>query len=268
MSTSGSPPGEATQRIIALLEPTPKPVTFGQLKKAAHLDNATITGALEAAINQGAVFRWPDYRRSQYFWRQSPNETARQAVLAIASEEAYSRSKLAEKARRTIPGFSLKDMDRIVLDLISARELQQVPAFTAGKLLIRAGTAAAYEASARKFIAEKFRKAGLDSASFGAPVSAKAGEPAAESHDAATQILEAIRSLEPVPGVPVSTQRLHNHLRAINKRDFDLAAIKLRDAGKIFLSLHHDPHNLPQAERDSLVDGDDANFYVALAVRR
>ncbi len=268
MSTSGLPSDEATQRIVAILQPAPKPVTFGHLKKAAHLDNAAVANALEAAINQGAVFRWPDYRRSQYFWRQSPHETARQAVLAIASEEAYSRTKLTQKARRKIPGFSLKDMDRIVLDLISARELQQVPAFTAGKLLIRTGVAAAYEASARRFIAEKFRKAGLDSLSFTAPVSTKAGEPAAESHDAEAQILEAIRSLEPVPGVPVSTQRLRNHLKAISKSEFDRAAIKLRDTEKIFLSLHHDPHNLPQPERDLLVDSGDGNFYVALAIRR
>jgi hypothetical protein len=268
MSTPGPPPAEATQRIVAILEPALKPVTFGQLKKAAHLDNAGTTRALEAAINQGAVFRWPDYRRSQYFWRQSPMETARQAVLTIASGEAYSRSRLAERARRTIPGFSIKEMNRIVSDLISTRELQQVPAFTTGKLLIRAGAAAAYETTARKFIAEKFRKAGLDRVSVPAPGSAGAGERGAEPHDAETRILEAIRSLEPVPGVPVSTQRLRNHLKTMDKHDFDRAAIRLRDAGKIFLSLHHDAHNLPQAQRDQLVDSDDGNFHVALAVRR
>jgi hypothetical protein len=275
MSSSETAPVDAIRRVIALLETAPKPLTFRKLKQAVGLGDAELKSALDAAASQGAVFRWPDYRRSQYFWSQSPDNAAQQAVLAIAIDEALSQTKVVERACKRIPGFSREAMQRIVMNLIVGHELQQVPAFTTGKLLVRSGNSAAYVASARKFIEEKFRKAGFnpnpllmphrDTPAFEGSRDETA--PYGRGSATAAQILEAIRALEPVVGVPVSAQRLRDHLRGLNKRDFDAAALELRNQQRVFLSQHDSPHSLPQQERDLLIDGGDGTYYVAVAIR-
>jgi hypothetical protein len=276
MSSSEIAPVDAIRRIVALLETAPKPLTFVKLKREVRLEDAELRSALEAAASQGVVFRWPDYRRSQYFWSRSPDNAAQQAVLAITTGEALSQTKLVERASKRIPGFSRQAMQRIVMNLIAGHELQQVPAFTTGKLLVRSGSSAAYAASARKFIEEKFRKAGLDPNQLlmpprDTPAFERSGDETAPygrgSATAADQILEAMRSLEPVAGVPVSAQRLRNHLPELNKRDLDAAALELRNEQRVFLSPHDSPHRLPQQERDILIDGGDGSYYVAIAIR-
>ena len=163
------------------------------------------------------------------------------------------------QVRKKVPGFAPQAVGRIVANLISDQRLQQVPAFSAGKLLISSGKVAAYSASARAFIEQKFRKAGFDPAEFLTPHSS--------DNDAAGLILAAVRELEPVTGVPVSAQRLRNHLPTLSKSEFDAAALKLRKELQVFLSLHHDPHNLPPQERDLLIDGGDGTYYVAISIR-
>jgi hypothetical protein len=159
------------------------------------------------------------------------------------------------------------------MNLIAGHELQQVPAFTTGKLLVRSGSSAAYAASARKFLEEKFRKACFDPDQLFMPQGSQAEARATilpnptTRNTAADQILEAMRSLEPVAGVPVSAQRLRNHLPGLNKRDFDAAALELRNQQRVFLSPHDSPHRLPQQERDLLIDGGDGSYYVAIAIR-
>ena len=281
MPSSETAPVDAIRRIVALLETAPKPLTFLKLKQEVRLEDAELRSALEAAASQGVVFRWPDYRRSQYFWSQSPDNAAQQAVLAIAAGEALSQTKLVQRASKRIPGFSRQAMQRIVMNLIAGHELQQVPAFTTGKLLVRSGSSAAYAASARKFLEEKFRKAGLDpnqllmpprdarafegSRDESAPYDHGSATPA-PAPDVATQILDAIRALEPVAGA-VSAERLRNHLPGLNKRDFDAAALELRKQQRVFLSPHDSPYLLPQQERDILIDGGDGSHYVAIAIR-
>ncbi|HTS29379.1 MAG TPA: hypothetical protein VMH81_26095 [Bryobacteraceae bacterium] len=273
MPTLEASPAEAVERITGVLKSAVKPLTFGQLKKATRLADSELKSALEAAMTQGAAFRWPDYRKTQYFWRQSADDAARQAVLAIASEEALSSAVLIARACKQVPGFSRNAMQRTVAALISGNELQRVPGLRAGTLMVRPGDSAAYAAAARKYLAERFRRAGFDPAGLTVPLpvgdSKQAVEVAAEvPADAASRILETIQSLEPDPGVPVSTQRLRNHLPGLSKAAFDSAALELRNTEKVFLSLHHDPHNLPQNERDLLIDGGDGTFYVAISLRR
>ncbi len=268
MSFSETTPADAVRRVIELLGNAPKPLTFIKLKDAARLGDAELKSALETATSQGAVFRWPDYRRSQYFWSQSPDHAAQQILLAIAAEEALPRTKLIARACKRVPGFSQKAMQRIVVNLVADKELQQVPAFTAGKLLVRSGGAAAYVVTARKFIDEKFRKAGFDPNRFFEPADIAGSPPAPPpALDAAAQILETMRSLEPLVGVPVSAQRLRGHLPKLSKGDFDAAALELRKQQRVFLSPHISPHGLPQQERDLLIDGGDGTYYVAIAIR-
>jgi hypothetical protein len=255
--------------VAGALERHARPVTFAQLKKAAGVGDAELKSALEEGVSSGVLFRWPDYKRSQWFGLESPSHAARRAVLAVAAEEALSKSALIRQARRRVPGFPEKAIDRTVAEALAAGELRTVGAFSAGKLLMRPGDVAAYAASARKFVEAKFRKAGFDVAeappvAMPTAAAAPARQPAP---NAAEQILEAIRALQPVSGAPVSTQRLRQQLPALCKRDFDAAALELANHDQVSLGRHHDPHNLSQEERDRLIDGRDGTYYVAIASR-
>lgn len=266
------PEAEATseiQRVADLLKSAEKPKSFAQLRKAVRLNGAELTAVLETAVAQSAVFRWPDYGGSQYFWSKSADVSGREAVLAVASEEALSRTSLTAQACRRVRGLSRSAMGRIVGNLISSRDLQAVPAFSSGKLLIPPGSAAPYMASARKFMQDKFRKAGLNPAELFTPASHHAPAPTPEpTVEAPERILDLIRSIEPVTGVPVTTQRLRQRRPDWRKQDFDAAALELSRRQEVSLSLHHDPHNLPEADRDLLIDGRDGSYYVAIAIRR
>jgi hypothetical protein len=160
-------------------------------------------------------------------------------------------------------------MQPIIESLVAEGHLQKVGAFTSGKLLIRPGETAAYSASARAFIEQKFRKAGLDPSSFFGSLPPREDKPAALTASANAQelLLTAVGSLQPSVGVPVTAQRLRQHLPGLSKSEFDAAALELRRGQQVFLALHHDPFGLPQPERDHLVDGGDGTYYVSLAIR-
>jgi hypothetical protein len=245
-------------RLTQLLRSAVKPVPLAQLKKASRLADNELNATLEAALAQSLIYRWPDYRKSQRFWSKSADESARNELLAIAEAEALSRAALVTRACAKVPGFSKKGMDRIAETLLSSKELQRVPAFTSGTLLIRAGIAAPYRAAARKFVEAKFRKAGLPLAP---------DSPSPTPSGAPQMILDLLRSIEPISGVPVTTQRLRQRLPSLSKEVFDAAALELRRRHEVSFSLHHDPYNLPAADRDLLIDGRDGNFYVAIAIR-
>jgi len=265
MQSPEAAPNSPVERVTDLLKSAAKPMSFAQLRKATRLTDAGLKAALESAQEQSRIFRWPDSRRSQYFWSKSAEDSAQESLLTLASNEALSRSALSTRAASQIPGFSRSAMDRIVGNLLASHELVSVPAFTAGKLLMRAGTAAPYRTAARTFIEAKFRKAGLSTDGlFDHPAAVASPAPPA---DLAQLILERVRSLEPITGVPVTTQRLRQALPDLTKQQFDAASLELRKRREVSLSLHHDPHNLPQADRDLLIDGRDGNYYVAIAIR-
>jgi hypothetical protein len=258
----------AVERVADLLLKAEKPVTFRQLKLSARLEDRALEDALEAARLEGKGFRWPDYKRRQYFWSQSAEEAAERAVLETASTSALSRTKLIDRARKMVPGFAPTAMQQIIANLLSGRQLQQVPAFTSGKLLIRSGELAAYAASARAFIEQKFRKAGFDPSMFLSSIPAAANPPAVEtSGNVAALLLDAVRSLQPSEGAPVTAQRLRQRLPAVSKSEFDAAAFELRRKELVFLTLHHDPFGLAQPERDLLIDAGDGTYYVSIAIR-
>ena len=111
------------------------------------------------------------------------------------------------------------------------------------------------------------RAAGFDPAAFFSEDSAPQDKLTDTPVDAAALILEAVRSLEPVKGVPVSTLRLRNHLPHLPPHEFDAAALELRKKQQVFLSQHADPHNLSKEDKDLLIDGQDGTYYVAIAIR-
>jgi hypothetical protein len=268
MSASAIPQSDLRERIVAAVRAANKPVTFKGLATLAKAKDEPLRAALELAVGAGEVYRWPDYRRSQRFWRISPEDAAREAILTIAATQALSKSGLSEAAAKSLPGFPVKRVDALVPDLIAEKQLQPVPAFSgSSKLLVRVGQREAYFNTARAFVEKKIRLAGFDPAAFFTENLSSRDTLVETQVDAAVLILEAVRSLEPVRGVPVSTLRLRNHLPNLAKHEFDVAALELRKRQEAFLSLHADPYNLSQEDKNLLIDGQDGTYYVAIAIR-
>jgi hypothetical protein len=258
------------ERILTAVREAKKPVTFKILAKLVKAKDERFRAALELAVSEHRVYRWPDYRRSQYFWHVSPEEAAREAVLAAADTDALSKSNLIKAAAKNLKGVPAKRVEIVVSALVAEKKLQAAPAFSStGKLLVRIGGPEAYFRAARSFVERKIRSAGFDpvalfTESSSSPPHERLTKPRVDS---AALILEAVRSLEPVRGVPVSTFRLRNHLPNLTKRELDAAALELREKQQVYLSLDADPYNLSQEDKNLLIDGQDGTYYVAVAIR-
>jgi len=270
MSASAVPHDDFRARIIAAVREATKPVTVKNLIKVCKAkkgDDATLRVALESAVGAGQVYRWPDRGRSQYFWHVSPEQAAREAVLAAAATQALSKPDLSKLAKK-LPGFTVKRMEGLVSELIAEKQLQTVPAVVGkSKLWLRTGHQSAYFSFVRSFVEKTIRLAGFDPAAFFSENSAAQDKRTVTQVDAAALILEAVRSLEPVKGVPVSTLRLRSRLPHLSKHEFDTAALELRKNQQVFLSQHADPYNISQEDKDLLIDGQDGTYYVAIAIR-
>jgi hypothetical protein len=257
------------ERILAKLRESKKPITFEGLKKLVKAKKGEpFRAEIDSAVGEKQIYRWPDYRGSQYFWHLSPEEKVPEAILGAAASKALSKSELCKAAGKKLPGFPLKQVEAEVSALVADKRLQQVPAFTSNaKLLVRAGDGQAYFNAARSFIEKKVRSAGFDPGAFLTGDSSPQSKPALPQVDAAARILEAVLSLESQPGVPVSTSRLRKHLGDLPKHEFDMAALELRRKQEVLLSQHADPYNISQEEKDLLIDGQDGTYYVAIAIR-
>ncbi len=270
MSASAVPHDDLRERIAAAVREAKKPVTVKSivtLSKAKKVDDASFRAALESAAGAGQLFRWPDRGRSQYFWHTSPDQAAREVVLAAAAMQALAKPDVSKLAK-TLPGFTVKRLESVVSELLAEKQLQTVPAFGGkSKLLLRTGHRSAYFSAVRVFVEKTIRLAGFDPAAFFSENSSPQDKLTNTQVDAAALILEAVRSLEPVKGVPVSTLRLRNQLPHLSKREFDGAALELRKRQQVFLSQHADPYNLSQEDKDLLIDGQDGTYYVAIAIR-
>ncbi len=152
-------------------------------------------------------------------------------------------------------------MEASISLLLAEKQLQAVPAFSSNtKLLICPGARDAYWLAGRLFLEKKMRSAGFEPGEF-------PNAPIPRHNDAPALLLEAVRTLEPVPGVPVSTLRLRNHFPNMPKHEFDSAALELRKRQDVFLSQHADPYNISAQDKDLLIDGQDGTYYVAIALR-
>jgi len=268
MTASEIPQRELRERILAAVREAKKPVTVKALAKLVKAKEEVVREALSAAAGENQLHRWPDFRRSQYFWHVSAEQKAQEALLAVASVQALSKTNLGKAAAKTVPGFKPKSVEALVPALLGEKQLQAIPAFSgSSKLLVRPGHPEAYFSAARSFMEKKFRSAGFDPADFFGGKSSPHEKLAEVPVDAAALILEAVRSLEPVRGVPVSTLRLRSHLSNLAKQEFDSAALDLRKRQEVFLSQHADPYNLSEEDQSVLIDGQDGTYYVAIAIR-
>jgi hypothetical protein len=259
---------------VAALRDAEKPVTFKGLAKLVKVKKAeeeVFRAALESAVGGGQVHRWPNRGQSQYFWNVALEVKAREAILTAAATQSLSKpdlSKLAAKGKK-LPGFSVKRVESVVSALIAENQLRSVSAFAGNSklLVLTGGDHKAYFSAARSFVEQRIRTAGFDPAAFFAENLSQHDKLPVAQVDAAGLILDAVRSLEPVRGVPVSTLRLRNHLPVLAKRELDAAALELRKKQQVTLNLHADPHNLSQEDKDLLIDGQDGTYYVAIAIR-
>jgi len=271
MSSPAIPQGDLQLRLVDVVRDARKPLSFSSLAKLARVKKAQtepLRAALDLAVAAGQVHRWPDRGRSQYFWHLAPEQAAREALLTAAATEALSKALLSKQTAKKLFGFPVKRMGSVVSVLIAEKQLHAVPGF-AGKseLVIRPGDQEVYFNAARSYVSEKIRLAGFDPAAFfkeNFPVHEKLTN---ANVDAAALVLEAVRRLEPVKGVPVSTLRLRNHLSSLSKHELDAAALELRKKQLVFLSEHVDPYNISQEDKNLLIDGRDGTFYVAIAIR-
>jgi hypothetical protein len=268
MSAPAIPQNDLYQRVVAHVREAAKPVSLSELKKKFQNEKAgaeVVSAVIESAVEAGQIYGWPG--RSRCYWNVPWDRTARDAVLAVAATKALSKTDLGKAAARKLPGIAGTRVESIVAALMSEKQLEKVVPFSGRtKLLIRPGDSQAYFSAARAFIEEKFRKANLDPTPFfnensQAPV--KLPTPT----EAAALLFQAVRSLEPVKGVPVSTLRLRHHLPRLSKNEFDAAALELRKNQQVFLSQHVDPYNISQEEKELLIDGQDGTYYVAIAIR-
>jgi len=245
--------------VAGALREAKKPVTFKALSKLLKAKEEPLRLALEAAVDAAEAYRWPG--RSQLFWHFSPEEKAREAILKTAETEALSKADLSKKAAKIAFGIPPKRMEAYVTDLVAEKQLRAVPAFSgSAKLFVKPDGQRAYFQAARQFLEKQISKAEFSPAEFFNE------EPAAKA-DAAAALLEAVNSLEPVKGVPVSTLRLRNHLAGMTKQEFDRAALELRKRQQVFLSQHADPFNISDEDKNLLIDGQDGTYYVAIAIR-
>jgi hypothetical protein len=245
--------------LASALREAKKPVTFKALAKLLKAKEEPLRLTLQASIDAEEVYRWPG--RSQTFWHISPEAKAREAILKIAEADALSKSDLAKKSAKISFGIPPKRMESYLADLVSENQLRSVPAFSGStKLFIKPDGQQAYFKAARQFLEKKIAKAEFSPADF-----FNAAPP--PNTGTAALLLEAVNSLEPVKGVPVSTLRLRHHLPHLTKQDFDQAALELRKNQQVFLSQHADPFNISEDDKNLLIDGQDGTYYVAIAIR-
>jgi hypothetical protein len=252
--------GDLRERIVTALRSAKKPVTFKALLKRMKAPEEAVVAELGATMESGSVYRWPS--KGQSYWASDPVAQAREAILKVAPVEALSSAELAKRAAKLTDKLPPKYLADHIQDLEREKTLQAVPAFSGStKLFMLTGAQDAYFKAARSFIESKIAQAGFDASRF------FVGSEPATGSDLAERILETVKTMEPVKGVPVSTLRLRNHFRDVSKHDFDKAALELRKKQSVFLSQHADPHNISAEDKELLIDGQDGTYYVAIALR-
>lgn len=235
--------------IRKILEEANAPVPIKTLAKRTKLGTDELGSLLNAEIERRTVHRWPELRRQRRFWHLSPDEVLRNSILGIAGELAMPAAALSKQVRKAVPGFPVKLIASAIQQLVREQALRKYAGFGRDKeLLGRAGYPAAYAAAGQAAIQAIHEKLA-----------------AVASHEAT--ILEAMTRIEPAGTAPVSVRELRAGLPQLDKEAFDSSALKLRAQQKVFLSQHDFPQGLSPGDRNSLIDGQDGSYYVAITRR-
>jgi hypothetical protein len=226
--------------VLAKLQAAPGPVTFTKLKKDLGVKKKG-EQELRAALASEGIFAWAKPKDS--YWHSDP------AVWLSAEILSQCGRKALKKAEIKVKGRTGKDVSAAVAELVADKKLIKYPALAgAVPLWVAAAAPRAYWAYVEEFVAAKLKKAGIEEVSL------------------EEKICQELLTLEPDKDVPVSVVNVRNRLAA-DKNLFDAAALKLREQRRIHLSLHDDPYSISAEDRESLIDGKDGRYYVAITRR-
>jgi hypothetical protein len=240
-----------SSELAAKLRSEPAPLSFAKLRKAfvnkkAGIAEADLHAALDAAITAAAIFAWP----KNSYWHIDPATQLQSEILTQCAVKARKKTEIKVKGRTP------KDVTAAIDRLLATRNLLQYPALAGTSVLfVSSGSPQSYWAYVKSFVAEKLKKAGIQ-------------EPALEVQSALEEKLwEHLVKLEPDKNVPVSVVRLRNAVSPAAKTQFDEAALQLREQRRVHLSQHDDPHGISAEDKESLIDGKDGRYYVAISRR-
>jgi hypothetical protein len=251
------------QSVISKLAASPKPLGYADLKKElvrkkSGISEEMLRTTLESAVNSGQVFRWGDYaRKKRCYWTTSREAFFDGAILRACTERALASSEIR------IPGLATKILPLRIQELVRDHRLKAFPGIGSEKARLGVSPQS-YAAALREFVKAKLNKAGIqEDVLFGS------GAPVESAEGLEDRIVDALRKLQSAPDVPVASVLLREELKVgdANKAAFDQGLLRLRDQKRVYLSRHHNPHELPAAERNQLIDGGDGSYYVAANLR-
>jgi hypothetical protein len=237
--------------IAAYLKAAPAPVSLKKLP-------ATLAGQLSEAIERNEAFAWPKYRGAARYWHSDAAAVVREALAAIAAEAARPKAALIAETARRAHGCGKKMAEEQLKALVKAGEIKSAKIVGQTNLFYAAAHPEALVVPSMAALRQRFRQLNIKE---DAPVETRS------SRDVGAEVLDAVRRLEPAPGVPVTVQSLRAAVKGAGKADFDAAVLALADAQKVYLTTHDHGWALPESERDQLVWDGGQKLYVAVAIR-
>jgi hypothetical protein len=237
--------------IAAYLKAAPAPVSLKKLP-------AALAGQLSGAIERKEAFAWPKYRGAARCWHSDPAAVVREALGALAAEEARPKATLVAETARRAHGCGKKLAEEELKALVKAGEIKSAKLVGPTNLFYAAARPEALVAPAMAALRQRFRQLNIHDE---APIELR------PSRDLGAEVLDAVRRLEPAPGVPVTVQSLRAAVNGAGKPEFDGTVLALADAQKLYLTTHDHGWALPESERDQLVWDGGQKLYVAVAIR-
>jgi hypothetical protein len=231
-----------SQEVLIKLQAEPAPLSFVKLKKLFVSKKSGVTEAdLRDALAGEGIYPWP----KASYWHVDPAAQLDKAILALCGKKALKKTEIKVKGRAP------KDVAAAIDRLVQENKLLKYPALAgASALFVARGAPEAYWEYVREVVTAKLKKAGIN-----------------EDAGLEEKIWEVLPTLEPELNVPISTARIRRSLGEIDKKSFDVAALKLREQRRVYLSQHDHPQALSEEDRDLLIDGKDGRYYVAVSRR-
>ncbi len=249
----------SVETITERLKQAPAPVTLSKLRKELRQD---VTAALAQAMEAGTIFAWPRYFNSPRYWHRETAPVVREAMLTIARRDAMSKTNLIRATAKMAHNCGVPAAKAALTSLVKSGEVRSAKTVGATGLYYATDTPQALVSASLALLMERLRRLNIDAGE----ISTGTGAPA-QATPLTESTFEAIRRLQPSPGVPVSVQQLRSAMVRASKQELDAAVLSLADAQKIYLTTHDHGWSLPEAEREQLVWDGGQKLYVAVTLR-
>lgn len=230
----------ASEAVTEYLRRAPAPVSLKKLKSDLHLSD----------VDTSAAFVWPNYRGAARFWHRDPAEVIREKMLHVLADAALTRKDVIAQVTRNCYNCGRKPAEQALAGLTKEGVIKTARIFGQTALHYRADRPQTLAATSMRMLMERLKK--FD---------------AGQQSDLPERILDAVRRLQPGPGVPVTVQSLRAAIPGAAKPEFDEAVLSLADRQKLFLTTHDHGWALPESEREQLVFDGGQKLYVAVTLR-